>query len=396
MELKRIIETTRSGLSLALLGILILAFLLHTFVFIINWEDWFLGTRLAGPAAGVFLFSKAAVAFSLTYLLVQYPRHLKAGTIISIGYFGFLFLNSSITYRITTAGQQSFPVMLALLLAIPVILLILIIFTGNSKAGDITRDPDSGNISTPGPMGDTKRSKVHPLLLLLVVLVLFMVCYIIIIPFGIALVITHVPFLHQMVLPPAHDTVLVKVNNAGNTEWTTIIPGYSFDYVQLVDGNEGSCILFGTYWMPQQDEAQIRVMQLDRSGNRVWDMTRSRQFGTGPEGTAEIAWVDPSGPGATVWLTNGVSLRIDGNGAVIAQTPPADTLPQPATEMRMPPWYSPSQLPADDVTVRILPEGGQELRITMEDALTHKEILNIYSVSPAGDGGYVISASVNR
>jgi len=394
MKIKRIIEAIRSGLSVALLGILILAFLMFTFVFIINWEDWFLGTRLAGPLAGVFLFIKAAVAFALTYLLVQYPRHLKAGTLISIGYFGFLFLNSSITIRNNTAGQQSFSPVLALFLAIPVILFILTLFSGNSKAGDTMQEPDNDNMSKPGQVGEGKRSKVHPLLLLLGAIVFLMIGYIIVIPFGIAMVITNVPFLNQMVLPPAHDTILVKVDGTGKREWTHTIPGYSLDFVQLVDGDNGSGILFGTYWMPQQGEAQIRVMKIGRDGNRVWDMTRNRQFGTGPEGTAQIAWVEPKGAGAVVWLTNGRSLQLDDDGAVIGETPDADTLPQRISEFQMPLRYMVTELPAPAATIRIFPDGGQEIILTIEDTISHKEIQSVYAVNPTADGGYLISVSV--
>ena len=394
MEIKRIIEAIRSGLSVALIGILILAFLMFTFVFIINWEDWFLGTRLAGPLAGVFLFSKAAVAFALTYLLVQYPRHLKAGAILSTGYFGFLLLNSSITIWNNTAGKQMFSPVLALFLAIPVILFILTIFSGDTGAGDSTQEPENDTRSKSGQDEEGKRSKVHPLLLLLCIMVLLMICYILVIPFGIAMVITHVPFLHQMVLPPAHDTVLVKTDTLGNREWTTTIPGYSLDYVRLADSENGSSLLFGTYWIPQQDEAQIRVMKIDRNGNRVWDMTRSRQSGTGPEGTAQIVRVEPKGAGAVVWLTNGGSLRLDDNGAVTGETPEADTLPQQTTEFQMPPRYTVTELPAPAATLRIFPDGGQEIVLILEDTTTHKEIQSIYAVNPTADGGYLISASV--
>jgi hypothetical protein len=239
-----------------------------------------------------------------------------------------------------------------------------------------------------------KRSTIHPLLLLLGGIVLLMIGYILVIPLGIAMVITHVPFLHQMVLPPAHDTVLVRVDNAGNREWTTIIPGYSLDLVQLADGNNQSFILFGTYWMPRQDEAQIRVIKIDRDGNRIWDMTRSRQFGTGPEGIAQIAWVEPRGAGAVVWLTNGGSLRLDENGAVMGETTEADTLPQRTPEFQMPPRYTVTELPTPAATLRIFPDGGQEIMLIVEDTISHKEIQSIYAVNPTADGGYLISASV--
>lgn len=396
MENKRIIEAIRSGLSLALIGILILAFLMFTFVFIINWEDWFLGTRLAGPLAGALLFSKALVAFALTYLLVQYPRHLKAGVILSIGFFGFLLLNSSITIWNNTAGQQSFSPVLTLFLAIPVILFILTLFSGNPGALDTTQEPIIDTPSTPGPAGERRRPKVHPLLLLLGVFVLLMICYIIVIPFGTAMVITHVPSLQWMVLPPAHDTVLVKTDSPGNREWTTIIPGYSLDYVGLVDSDNGSCILFGTYWMPQEDEAQIRVVKIDQNGNRVWDMIRGRQFGTGPEGTAQIVRVEPGGAGTVVWLTNGWSLRLNENGAVTGETSESDILQQRTTEYRMLPRYTVTELPAPAATLRIFPDGGQEIVLTIDDTITHKEIQSVYAVNPTADGGYLVSASVKR
>ena len=391
---RKTIKSLDSLLSGCLVAILALSFLMFTFVFIINWEDWFFGTRLAGPLAGEYLFAKAAVAFTLTFLLVQYPRYRTAGTVTAVAYFGFLFLDSSATIRQNTAGQQPFSALFAIFLAIPLLLLILALVTGKPGSGRDADQRDTGKKSMAIPEDEDKRLTMHPLLLLLGAIVLLMICYIIVIPLGIGMVITHVPFLHQMVLPPAHDTILVKVDNTGNREWTTIIPGYSLDFVQLVDSNNETCILFGTYWMPQQDEAQIRVMKIDRDGNRVWDMTRSRQFGTGPEGTAQIAWVDPRGAGAVVWLTNGGSLQLDENGAVIGETPEADTLPQRTTEFQMPPRYTVTELPAPAATLRIFPDGGQEIMLIFEDIISHKEIQSIYAVNPTADGGYLIAASV--
>jgi hypothetical protein len=391
---RKTIKSLDSLLSGFLVAILALSFLMFTFVFIINWEDWFFGTRLAGPLAGEYLFAKAAVAFVLTFLLVQYPRYRIGGTGAAIAFFGFLFLDSSVTIWQNTAGQQPFSALFAVFLAIPVILFILIIFSENSIAGDSTRERDNEILSMSGPAGVGRCSKVHPLLLLLGAMVLLLICYILVIPLGIAMVITHIPFLHQMVLPPAHDTILVKVDNAWNREWTTIIPGYSLDFVQLVDGNNESCILFGTYWMPQQDEAQIRVLRIGGDGNRIWDMTRSRQFGTGPEGTAQIAWVEPRGAGAVVWLTNGGSLQLNENGAVIGETPEADTLPQRTTEFPMPPRYTVTELPGPAATLRIFPDSGQAIMLIFEDTISHEEIQSIYAVNPTADGGYLISASV--
>jgi hypothetical protein len=393
MDTNRILTGIENLLSILHGAILFLSALMFLFVFIINWEDWFFGARLAGPLAGLFLAAKAAGAIILLFLVTQYPDRRRAVLPASIAYFGFLFANAMVTYQ-TTAEPGSFPTLLAVLVVIPVLLLIVSHVTGKPGSGLDADQQNSSEKQGGIPRDNGRRLTIHPLLLLLGLIVLLIVCYIFLLPLLIGMVITHVPFLHQMVLPPAYDTLLVKIDKDGNREWTTTIPGYSFDFVQLVDADNKSCILFGTYRMPRQDEAQVRVMKFDRDGDLVWDMTRSWQFGTGPEGTAQIEGVEPSGPGATVWLTNGMSLSIDGNGAVTSLTSLTDTRPQPATEFRIPPQYFPSQLPSENVTVRISPEGGQEFQITMENTLTHTEIQSVYSVTPAGDGGYVISASI--
>jgi len=393
MDSDRILTGTEKLLSILHRAILFLSALMFTFVFIINQEDWFFGTKLAGPLAGVFLAAKAAGAIILLFLVTRYPDRRKAVLPASIAYFGFLFVNATVTYQ-KTAESGSFPVLLAILVVIPVLLLVLALVSGTPGAGRDADNEDTYRKREVIPRDDGKRSCIHPLLLLLGGIVLLMVCYIFLLPLVIAIVITHVPFLHQMVLPPSHDTLLVKVDSAGNREWTTVIPGYSLDFVQLVDGDNRSCIVFGTYWMPQLDEAQIRVMKLDSSGNRVWDMTRSRQFGPGPEGTAQIVWVEPEGAGTAVWLTNGVSLQVDGQGAVIIETAASDTLSQPSSGVRMPARYYTSGLPATTASIRIREEERQGLLFSVEDPVFHHVLQSIYSVNPTADGGYLVSASI--
>jgi len=388
------ITSLNSIISLALLAVLSLSFLMFTFVFIINWEDWFFETKLAGPLAGAFLFAKAAIAFLLTYLLVQYPRQKTAATVAAIIYFGFLFLDSSVTIRYNTGGETPFSVFYAVLLAIPVLLLVTTLLAGKHDAEPVSGPRDTGETPAISVTEPDKKTEFHPLILLLMVMIGLMIMYILVIPFATALLFTQVPFLHDMAIPKAHDTILVKVDAEGNRVWTTYIPGYSLDLIQIAEGEDGSCMLYGTYWMPEQNEAQIRVVKLDRSGAILWDMQRSRQFGTGPEGTAQIAWVESKGAGAVVWLTNAGNIQTDESGKIIAETPQADTLPPRTTEFRKPARFSTSELPAQSVTVRIWSEGGQDIQFSFDDTLAQKEIQNIYSVLPADDGGFVVSGSV--
>jgi hypothetical protein len=60
----------------------------------------------------------------------------------------------------------------------------------------------------------------------------------------------------------------------------------------------------------------------------------------------------------------------------------------------MPPRYTVSELPAPAATLRIFPDGGQEIILTIEDTISHKEIQSVYAVNPTADGGYLISVSV--
>jgi hypothetical protein len=79
---------------------------------------------------------------------------------------------------------------------------------------------------------------------------------------------------------------------------------------------------------------------------------------------------------------------------VIGETPEAGTLPQRTTEFQIPPRYTVTELPAPTATLRIFPDGEQEIMLTVEDTISHEEIQSIYAVNPTADGGYLISASV--
>lgn len=378
----------------ALLAVLALAFLMFTFVFIINWEDYFFGIRLAGPPAGTWLFAKVAMAFIITYLLVQFPRYRTAGTVAATGYFGLLFVSTWVTIRITTGDPGAFPSVFAVLLAIPVLLLIVTFVAERHEDRNAVGVQETDDKQIPPVTNGAKNPTLNPLIVLLGVMVFLMILAIIILPMGTVLLISQVPFLHQMAVPPAHDTVLIKVDKDGNREWTTIIPGYSLDVVQIVERGDGSSLLYGIYWMPQQTDAQIRVVKLDRDGNRRWDMQRSMRFGTGDTDTAGILWVEPAGSDAVIQLTNGMRLLLDDNGTIIAETQAANNLPPRTTEFLMPPRYSVTELPASAAEVLIVPEGRKDLLITVQGIISGKEIQNIYAVSPSSDGGFVLSGSV--
>lgn len=87
-----------SLLFLCILLALVCSALIHTLVFVINWEDWFFGIKLAGPAAGAWLFAKAACATGIIILMVGQSPSRRTAAFLCTLYFGVLFLNSLVTF----------------------------------------------------------------------------------------------------------------------------------------------------------------------------------------------------------------------------------------------------------------------------------------------------------
>lgn len=111
MEMKRVLKNIDVLLRYGLIAILLLSFLIHTMVFIINWEAFIFGVRLAGPLAGLYLFLEAIGAGSLAFLLIKYRQYTTAFFALAVLYFGYLFLDSAVTIQTLTDKLYS-PVLL--------------------------------------------------------------------------------------------------------------------------------------------------------------------------------------------------------------------------------------------------------------------------------------------
>ncbi|WAI01070.1 hypothetical protein [Methanogenium organophilum] len=111
MEIKRVLKNIDVLLKYGLIAILLLSFLIHIFVFIINWEAFIFGIRLAGPPAGLYLFLEAIGAGSLAFLLIKYRQYTTAVFALAVLYFGYLFLDSAVTIQTLTDKLYS-PVLL--------------------------------------------------------------------------------------------------------------------------------------------------------------------------------------------------------------------------------------------------------------------------------------------
>lgn len=94
-------------LKYCIIGVLSLSTLAFFFVFVLNWEDWFFGTKLDGLPAGLYLLGKWLIAGVLAIGLVKYPRYSLHLAAIAALFFGWLLVDSSITIQRNGTGYFS-------------------------------------------------------------------------------------------------------------------------------------------------------------------------------------------------------------------------------------------------------------------------------------------------
>jgi hypothetical protein len=91
VEKGKIFNIVDAVLANYLVIITLLSALMSFFVFIINWEDRFMGIKLDGLPAGISLFCKGFVALLLALLALKYREKIELITACVILYFAYLF-----------------------------------------------------------------------------------------------------------------------------------------------------------------------------------------------------------------------------------------------------------------------------------------------------------------
>jgi hypothetical protein len=94
-------------LNYCLVGVLSLSTLMFLFVFILNWEDWFFGTKLDGLPAGLYLLGKWLIAGVLAVALVKYPRYSLHLAAVAGMFYGWLLVDSAVTIQRNGMGYFS-------------------------------------------------------------------------------------------------------------------------------------------------------------------------------------------------------------------------------------------------------------------------------------------------
>lgn len=113
-----------TAFRVCLLALFLFASGIYFFVFVINWEAFFFGVRLAGPMAGMVLGIKSLIPAILALILVRHPETLMQVALVSVAFFGFSFLDSSVTIQMNTGGTVLFGIVPLAGVLIPVIVVI--------------------------------------------------------------------------------------------------------------------------------------------------------------------------------------------------------------------------------------------------------------------------------
>ncbi len=114
---ENLIAQTETILKYCVLGLLIVFALATLFAFVINWETWFFGTKLDDFPAGIALGATWLAAALLAAALIKFPRMDPLLGGLTAVYFGFLFVNSSMTIQKVSYTHQGFsPVLAAFLI----------------------------------------------------------------------------------------------------------------------------------------------------------------------------------------------------------------------------------------------------------------------------------------
>jgi hypothetical protein len=392
MGLKQTFKSLDTIFFWGLFAILVLSALMHALVFIINWEDWFFGIKLAGLSAGMYLLAKSVSAIVLAFSLVQFPKYKKLITFMAVAYYGFILYSSAVTIQKNTNGQQSFSNVLAILFLIPVLYFIITILASRLDTGKEDEDHENQISGASTPEREIKPRTVK-IIIVIAGFIALIFAWAILIPVGFSLIAPHVPVLKDLSLPKAQDTLLTRVSQNGTTEWQTILPGYSLDPVMVKTLPECGYIVYRTYWMPGENWVARRAINVGCRGTVVWDFHQPIERGTENPGT--ITSINPAGGKFLIRLDNGKTLLLDAQGRIQSQGVIADGNNLPELSPGLPVGFYTSTLPASSVTVRTLSEGELRDFFTIENTVNDKEITSIYSVNPTPDGGYLVSGTVN-
>jgi hypothetical protein len=221
-----------------------------------------------------------------------------------------------------------------------------------------------------------------------------MVFVILIVPLGISLIVSNVPFLHQMAFPPARDSLITRFSPEGTMEWQVGIKGYNLGNAEVVSIPDDGYIIFGPYWISSENGLVNRAVNINRNGTVVWDWRRIADNRPDVDIPDTIRTIISENGEFLLLLDNGRTIRLDFQGNTISEGITTDEERSREAGIFFPDSIGVSSLPAPSASVKVRSENGRSTLLTIEDTVSHKEIQNVDVVNPTLDGGFLVSASV--
>ena len=107
-----------------LLGLFLYSSFTLFFIFVLNWEARFFGMKLDGLPAGLLLFIRFLIPAVLALLLIRYPDRILPVAVFALVFYGFFFIDSSVTIQRNTGGTELFGIKPLVSVLIPAVVVI--------------------------------------------------------------------------------------------------------------------------------------------------------------------------------------------------------------------------------------------------------------------------------
>ena len=124
MMIKPDADTIDTIFDYSLLGLFLYSSVSFFFLFVINWETWFFGTKLDGLPAGLLLLIRFLIPAVLALLLIRYPDRILPVAVFALVFYGFFFIDSSVTIQRNTGGTELFGIRPLVSVLIPAVVVI--------------------------------------------------------------------------------------------------------------------------------------------------------------------------------------------------------------------------------------------------------------------------------
>lgn len=139
MEIRnKTLSTVDEGLKYIVLVELLLWAFLFLLIFVINWEGWIFGIRIAGLSAGLYFLARFLAAGGIACLILRYPGHATLLAALAFLFFFYLLLDSAVCTWALSGGKNTFPFQMGPFAVVPLVYLIIRLVADHSNKKVIT------------------------------------------------------------------------------------------------------------------------------------------------------------------------------------------------------------------------------------------------------------------